>query len=94
MNEIVRLHGVPLFIILDRCTLFTSKFLKRLHDELGMKLTLSTTFHSHTDGQSKKTIQVLEHMLRDCVIDVGGHWDNFFPLCEFSSIIVITQASI
>ncbi|WMV29097.1 hypothetical protein MTR67_022482 [Solanum verrucosum] len=37
-----------------------------------------------TDGQSEKTIQVLEDMLRACVIEFGGHWNNFLPLCEFS----------
>ncbi|WMV38182.1 hypothetical protein MTR67_031567 [Solanum verrucosum] len=36
------------------------------------------------DVQSEKTIQVLEDMLRACVIDFGGHWDKFLPLCEFS----------
>ncbi|WMV46390.1 hypothetical protein MTR67_039775 [Solanum verrucosum] len=36
------------------------------------------------DGQSERTIQVLEDILRECVIDFGGHWDKFLPLCEFS----------
>ncbi|WMV25259.1 hypothetical protein MTR67_018644 [Solanum verrucosum] len=51
---------------------------------LGTQLTFSTTFHLQTDGQSERTIQVLEDMLRVCVIDFGGHWDKFLPLCEFS----------
>ena len=45
---------------------------------------LSTAFHPQTDGQSARTIQVLEDMLRACVIEFGGHWDNFLPLAEFS----------
>ena len=45
---------------------------------------LSTAFHPQTDGQSERTIQVLEDMLRACVIDFGGHWDQFLPLAEFS----------
>ena len=45
---------------------------------------LSTAFHPQTDGQSERTIQVLEDMLRACVIEFGGHWDNFLPLPEFS----------
>ncbi|WMV33264.1 hypothetical protein MTR67_026649 [Solanum verrucosum] len=53
-------------------------------DELGTHLTFSTTFHPQTDEQSKRTIQVLEDMLRSCVIGFGGHWDKFLPLCEFS----------
>ena len=45
---------------------------------------LSTAFHPQTDGQSERTIQVLEDMLRAYVIEFGGHWDNFLPLAEFS----------
>ena len=84
ISEIVQLHGVPLSIISDRGTQFTSKFWKTLHAELGTRLDLSTAFHPQTDGQSERTIQVLEDMLRACVIEFGGHWDNFLPLAEFS----------
>ena len=80
----VRVHDVPLSIISDRGTLFTSKRWINLHDDLGAQLTFSTVFHPQTDGQSERTIQVLEDMLRACVIDFGGHWDKFLPLCEFS----------
>ena len=59
-------------------------FWKTLHAELGTRLDLSTAFHPQTDGQSERTIQVLEDMLRACVIEFGGHWDNFLPLAEFS----------
>ena len=73
ISEIVRLHGVPLSIISDRGTQFTSKFWKILHAELGTRLDLSTAFHPQTDGQSERTIQVFEDMLRACVIQFGGH---------------------
>ncbi|WMV32246.1 hypothetical protein MTR67_025631 [Solanum verrucosum] len=53
-------------------------------DELGTQLSFSRTFHLQMNGQSERTIQVLEDMLRACVIDFGGHWDKFLPLCEFS----------
>ena len=59
-------------------------FWRTLHAELGNRLDLSTTFHPQNDGQSERTIQVLEDMLRACVIEFGGHWDNFLPLAEFS----------
>ena len=78
------MHGVTLYIISDRGTQFTSKFLKTLHAELGTTLDLSTAFHPQSDGQSERTIQVLEDMLRACVIEFGGHWDNFLTLAEFS----------
>jgi len=84
VKEIVRLHGVPLSIISDRGTQFTSKFWRKLHDELGTQLTFSTSFHPQTDGQLERTIQVLEDMLRACVLDFGGHWNKFIPLYEFS----------
>ena len=70
ISEIVRFHGVPLSIISDRGTQFTSKFWKTLHAELGTRLDLSTAFHPQTDGQSERAIQVLEDMLRACVIDL------------------------
>ena len=82
-SEVVRLHGVPLSIILDSGTQFTSKFWKTFHAELGTRLDLSTAFHPQTDGQSERTIQVFEYMLRACVIEFGGHWDSFLPLAEF-----------
>ena len=84
ISEVVRLHGVPLSTISDRGTQFTSMFWKTLHAVLGTRLDLSTAFHPQTDGQSERTIQVLEDMLRACVIEFGGHWDSFLPLAEFS----------
>ena len=73
ISEVVRLHGVPFSIISDRGTQFTSMFWKTLHAELGTRLDLSTAFHPQTDGQSERTIQVLEDMLRACVMEFGGH---------------------
>ncbi|WMV45901.1 hypothetical protein MTR67_039286 [Solanum verrucosum] len=60
VKEIVRLYGVPLSIISYRDTQFTSKFWRKLHDELGTQITFSTAFHPQMDGQSERTIQVLE----------------------------------
>ncbi|XP_049406129.1 uncharacterized protein LOC125869726 [Solanum stenotomum] len=53
-------------------------------EELGTRVHLSTAFHPQTDGQSERTIQVLEDMLRACVMDFGGQWDQFLPLAEFA----------
>jgi len=50
IHEIVRLHGVPISIISDRGTQFTSNFWRTLHAELGTRLDLSTAFHPQTDG--------------------------------------------
>ncbi|GKB07953.1 putative reverse transcriptase domain-containing protein [Tanacetum coccineum] len=45
---------------------------------------MSTAYHPQTDGQSERTIQTLEDMLRACVTDFGGSWDVHLPLAEFS----------
>nr|GFB51834.1 putative reverse transcriptase domain-containing protein [Tanacetum cinerariifolium] len=51
---------------------------------LGTRLDMSTAYHPETYGQSKRTIQTLEDMLRACVIDFGKGWDRHLPLIEFS----------
>ncbi|KAK8976607.1 hypothetical protein V6N11_057207 [Hibiscus sabdariffa] len=84
ISEIVRLHGVPLSIISDRDPKFTSRFWQALHDALGTRLNFSTAFHPQTDGQSERVIQILEDMLRGCVIDFRGSWEDFLPLAEFA----------
>ncbi|GJV71552.1 putative reverse transcriptase domain-containing protein [Tanacetum coccineum] len=84
INEIVARHGVPVSIISDRDSYFTSRFWQSLQKALGTRLDLSTAYHPETDGQSKRTIQTLEDMLRACVIDFSGNWDTHLPLVEFS----------
>ena len=84
VKEIIRLHGVPLYIVTDRDLRFTSRFWKDLQSTLGTRLNFSTTFHPQTDGQSKRLIQVLEDMLRGCVIEFPRSWDRYIPLMEFA----------
>ncbi|GKA19682.1 putative reverse transcriptase domain-containing protein [Tanacetum coccineum] len=84
LKEIVCRHGVPISIILDRDSHFTSNFWRSLQEALGMNLDMSTAYHPQTDGQSERTIQMLEDMLRACVIDFGSSWDRHLPLIEFS----------
>nr|GEV43889.1 putative reverse transcriptase domain-containing protein [Tanacetum cinerariifolium] len=84
LKEIVCKHGVPVSVISDRDSLFTSRFWVSLQKALGTQLDLSTTYHPETDGQSERTIQTLEDMLRSCVIDFGSSWDKHLPLVEFS----------
>ncbi|XP_073137238.1 uncharacterized protein [Henckelia pumila] len=73
IREVVRLHGVPARIVSDRDPRFTSNFWKSLHHGLGTKLAFSTAFHPQTDGQSERVIQILEDLLRACMIDFGGN---------------------
>ena len=84
IREIVRLHGVPTSIVSDRDPRFTSKFWGSLHQALGTKLHLSSTHHPQTDGQSERTIQSLEDLLRACVLECYGSWDRCLPLIEFT----------
>ncbi|GJR92172.1 hypothetical protein Tco_0264346 [Tanacetum coccineum] len=84
MKEIVARHGIPVSIISDRDSHFTSRVWKSLNEALGTQLNLSTAYHPQTDGQSERTIQTLEDMLRACVIDFGNGWDRHLPLVEFS----------
>ncbi|GKB83188.1 putative reverse transcriptase domain-containing protein [Tanacetum coccineum] len=84
INEIVARHGVPVSIISDRDSHFTSQLWQSLQKALGTQLDLKIAYHPQTDGQSERTIQTLEDMLRPCAIDFGGNWDTHLPLVEFS----------
>lgn len=82
--EIVRLHGVLLSIILNWDPRFTSRFWSKLYEALGTKLYFSTAFHPQTDGQSERVIQIVEDMLRCCVLEFEGCWEKFLSLVEFA----------
>ncbi|GKF75549.1 putative reverse transcriptase domain-containing protein, partial [Tanacetum coccineum] len=84
LNEIVARQGVPISIISDRDSRFTSRFWQSMQEALGTRLDMSTAYHPQTDGQSERTIQTLEDMLRACVLDFEGSWDVYLPLIEFS----------
>ena len=84
VKEIVRLHGTPVSIVSDRDPRFTSRFWPSLLRALGTRLHFSTAFHPQTDGQSERTIQTLEDMLRACVLEFKGSWDRNLPLMEFA----------
>ena len=84
IREIVWLHGVPVSIVSDRDSRFTAHFWKSSQKAMGTRLTMSTAFHPQTDGQSKRTIQVLEDMLRACVLDHKGSLEEHFPLVKFA----------
>nr|GEY44854.1 reverse transcriptase domain-containing protein [Tanacetum cinerariifolium] len=71
LKEVVSRHRVPVSIISDRDGRFTSNFWKSLNKALGTRLDMSTVYHLETDGQSERTIQTLEDMLRACVLDFG-----------------------
>ncbi|GJX01780.1 putative reverse transcriptase domain-containing protein [Tanacetum coccineum] len=84
LKEVVTRHGIPVSIICDRDPRFASNFWRSLQKALGTNLDMSTAYHPQTDGQSERTIQTLEDMLRACVIDFGNGWVRHLPLVEFS----------
>jgi len=84
MREIVRLLGVPVSIVSDRDTRFRSHFWESLQKSLGTRLKFSIAYHLETDGQFEGTIQILEDMLRACMIDFKGSWKDHLHLAEFS----------
>ncbi|GJU67202.1 putative reverse transcriptase domain-containing protein [Tanacetum coccineum] len=84
LKEIVCRYGVPVLIISDRDSHFTSRFCRSLQEALGTNLDRSTAYHPQMDGQSERTLKTLEDMLRACVIDFGSSWDCHLRLDEFS----------
>ena len=84
IREIVRLQGVPVSIVSDRDPQFTAQFWKTFQKAMGTQLSMSTAVHPQTDGQLEWTIQILEDMLRACVLDLKGSWEEHFPLLDFA----------
>jgi IS30 family transposase len=84
MSRIVRFHGVPKKIVSDRGSQFTSMFWEKLHESMDTKLNFSSAYHPQTDGQTERTNQILEDMLRACVLKYGKSWDKSLPYVEFS----------
>ncbi|GJX32884.1 putative reverse transcriptase domain-containing protein [Tanacetum coccineum] len=84
IKEVVARHGIPVSIICDRGPRFASHFWRSLQKALGTSLDMSTAYYPETNGQSERTIQTLEDMLRACLIDFGNGWIKHLPLVEFS----------
>ena len=84
MAWIMSLHGVPKKTILDRGSQFTSRFWKSFHENMDTKLNFSSAYHPQTDGQTERTNQVLEDVLRACALQHGSSRDKSLPYAEFS----------
>nr|GEU30109.1 putative reverse transcriptase domain-containing protein [Tanacetum cinerariifolium] len=66
----------------DQDSYFTSRFWRSHQEALGANLDMSIAYHPQTDGQSERTIQMLEDILRACMIDFGISWDRHFPFVD------------
>jgi transposase InsO family protein len=84
MSQIVCLHGVPKNIVSDRGSQFTSMFWEKLHELMDTKLNFRSAYHPQTDEQIERSNQILEDMLRVCVLKYGKSWDRSLPYAEFS----------
>nr|GFC08086.1 reverse transcriptase domain-containing protein [Tanacetum cinerariifolium] len=84
LKEVVTRQGIPISIISDRDPRFASNFWRSLQNALGTRLDMSIAYHPETDGQSERTIQTLEDMLRAYAINFRKGWFNHLPLVEFS----------
>lgn len=84
MNDIVNWHEVPALIVSDRDACFTFRFWQKLQEALGTNLYFTTAFHPQMDGQSERTIQTLEDMLKSYVLQFNRSWDSLLPLAKFT----------
>jgi hypothetical protein len=84
LDRIVCLHGIPKTIISDRGALFVACFLEQLQASLGTKLIQSLAYHPQMDWQTERVNEILEDMLRACVIHYDKSWDKCLPLAVFS----------
>jgi hypothetical protein len=84
VENILKLHGAPRSIMSDRGPQFTAQFWKSLHASMGTELNYSTAFHPQTDGQTERVNQVLEDLLRACVLTYGSDWEKSLSYAEFS----------
>ena len=83
-DNIFKLHGLPITIVSDRDTRFTSRFWQELHTLLDVKLALSTAYHPQTDGQTEVMNKTLKTMLRAFVDNKQSNWDQLLPSLEFA----------
>jgi hypothetical protein len=68
----------------DRGAPFVAHFWEQLQESLGTHVIRSSAYHPQTDGQTERVNQILEDMLRACVLHYGKHWDKCLSLAKFS----------
>nr|GEV84014.1 putative reverse transcriptase domain-containing protein [Tanacetum cinerariifolium] len=74
----------PLTVLIQKNLLNEPKDFMVYFDASGLGLGYVLMQRGKTDGQSERIIQTLEDMLRACVLDFGGSWDDHLPLVKFS----------
>ena len=84
VEHILKLHGAPRSIVSDRGPQFTANFWKSLHSTMGTTLEFSSAYHPQTDGQTERVNQILEDLLRACVLTYSTDWEKSLSYAEFS----------
>ena len=83
LQSVFKLHGMPSTIVSDRDPIFTSHFWRELTRLQGVSLTISSSYHPQTDGQTEVVNKSLEHYLRAFAVDKPTTWVEWLPLAEF-----------
>jgi hypothetical protein len=84
VSRILCLHSVPKTIIFDQGSQFVAHFWEQLHASLGLHMIHSSAYHPQTDGRTDRVNQILDDMLRACVLNYPDKWDKCLSLAEFS----------
>lgn len=83
MDNIHRLHGMPMVIVNDRDRVFTSKFFQEVFNSQKVQLRFSTAYHPQTDGQTERVNQCLESYLRNMTFEEPQQWYSWLSLAEW-----------
>src|SRR5258706_5165324 len=84
LRDIVRIHGLPKTIVSDRDPKFMSKFWRKLHRLMGVKLLMSMAYHPQTDAMGERAIRGVSQVLRSVVTHDQSDWVNRIPMAEFA----------
>ncbi|QRW16907.1 Retrotransposable element Tf2 protein [Rhizoctonia solani] len=84
VNNVWKLHGLPVNMVLDRGTTFMGKFLRALYQRLGINPAFSLAYHPELDGQTEQVNQFIEFYLRLYVAANHSDWATWLPLAEYA----------
>ena len=78
-SSILEVHGLPLSIVLDQDSCFTSKFWSQMMKSLGIQVWMATQYHHHTNGQVERRICTLKQLMRNFVNPRQNNWSSALP---------------
>lgn len=84
MDNVWKLHGMPIQMVSDRGTQFDSNLVKGLYERLGINPTFSTAYHPQTDGQMERTNVAPEQYIRVFTSHQQDDWADLLPMAEFT----------